>query len=138
MNIFVFSLSAKIVVLSLVRQIFVEYLKIVYENSFPHNLLRTDRKLASLRKAFTIVHPLLAKNNISSRPWLIKVYKTQISKIIKPGGFVGRLLAPLLKVHSPLMKNELTRIPVELTAAASLAVAWINKTILEFRATSNE
>ena len=80
---------------------------------------------------------MLAKNNISSRPWLIKVYKTQISKIIKPGGFVGRLLAPLLKVHLPL-KNELTRIPVGLTAAASLAVAWINKTILEFRATSNE
>ena len=81
---------------------------------------------------------MLAKNNISSRPWLIKVYKTQISKIIKPGGFVGRLLAPLLKVHLPLMKSEFTRIPVGLTAAASLAVAWINKTILESRATSNE
>ena len=34
-----------------------------------------------------------------------KLSKAQISKIINSGGFVGRLLGPLLKTGLPLIKN---------------------------------
>ena len=53
--------------------------------------------------------------------------------MIQPGGFLGRLLGPLLKtglplikkVNKPLAKNVL--IPLGLTAAASAANAGIHK-----------
>ena len=56
------------------------------ENNFPHELLLTNRQVANLRKAFA---------NKSSTD--IKLSKTQLSKIIQSGGFLGRLLGPLLK-----------------------------------------
>ena len=34
-----------------------------------------------------------------------KLSKAQISKIIQSGGFLGRLLSPLLKTRLPLIKN---------------------------------
>ena len=34
-----------------------------------------------------------------------KLSKAQISKIINSGGFLGRLLGPLLKTGLPLIKN---------------------------------
>ena len=57
----------------------------------------------------------------------IKLSKTQLSKMIQSGGFLGRLLGPLLKtgllliknVIKPLTKSVLT--PVGLTAAESAA-----------------
>ena len=67
-----------------------------------------------------------------------KVTKIQISKIIKSGGFLARLLAPLLKVGLSLMKNVLqllaktVLIPLRLTAAASPPDAGIHKTILGY------
>ena len=62
--------------------------------NFPHELLLTNRQVANLRKAFA---------DKSSTD--IKLSKTQISKMIQSGGFLGRLLGPLLKTGLPLMKN---------------------------------
>ena len=89
------------------------------ETNFPHKLLLINRQVANLRKAFP--------NYLSTD---IKLSKTQISKIIQSGGFLG----PLLKTGLPLLKNvikPLTKsvlIPVGLTAAAD---AEIHKKILE-------
>ena len=54
--------------------------------NFPHKLFLTNRQDTNLRKAFT---------NKSSTD--IKLSKTQLSKMIQPVGFLGRLLGPLLK-----------------------------------------
>ena len=56
--------------------------------------------------------------------------------MIQSGGFLGRLLGPLLKTGLPLMKNVIkplaksVLIPLGLTAAASAADAGIHKKIL--------
>ena len=92
------------------------------ENNFPHKLLLTNRQVSNLRKAFA--------NNLSAD---IKFSKTQLSKIIQSGGFLGRLLDPLLKTGLPLIKKLIkplvksVLIPLGLTAAASTADAGINK-----------
>ena len=78
----------------------------------PHNLLLTDRQVTSLRKAF---------GNSSLKDTKL----SKISKIIQSGGFLGRLLGPLLKASLPLMKNALkpltksVLIPLGVIAAAS-------------------
>ena len=52
--------------------------------------------------------------------------------MVQSGGFLGRLLAPLLRTGSPLMKNVIKSlaksvlIPLGLTAAVSAAVAGIH------------
>ena len=51
------------------------------ETNFPHKLLLTNRQVVNLRKAFA--------NNSSTD---IKLSKTQLSKMIQSGGFLGRLL----------------------------------------------
>ena len=56
------------------------------EANFPHNLLLTNRQVANLWKAFA--------NNLSAD---IKPSKTQLSKMIQSGEFLGRLLGPLKK-----------------------------------------
>ena len=95
------------------------------QTNFTHELLLTDRQVSSIRKAFT--------NNSSID---IKFSKTQISKAIQSGGFLGKLLDPLLKTGLPLIKNVLAPlaksvlIPLGLTAAGSAADAGINKKIL--------
>ena len=84
------------------------------ETDFPHKLLLTNRQASNLRKAFE-----------NHSPADIKLSKTQLSKMIQPGGFLGRLLGPLLKTRLPLIKNLITSlaksvlIPLILTAAAS-------------------
>ena len=95
------------------------------ETNFPHKLLLTDRQVSSLRKSF-------ASHSSAD----IKLSKTQLSKMIQSGGFLGRLLGPLLKTGLPLISNvikPLTKsvlIPLGLTAAASAADARIHKKIL--------
>ena len=95
------------------------------ETNFPHKLLLTNRQVSNLRKAFA--------NHLSAD---IKLSKTQLSKMIQSGGFLGRLLGPLLKTGFPLIKNvikalaESVLIPLGLTAAASAAYAGIHKKIL--------
>ena len=62
--------------------------------------------------------------------------KTQLSKIIQSGGFLGRLLGPLLKTGLPLMKIVIkplaksALIPLGLTAAALAEDGGIHKKIL--------
>ena len=94
--------------------------------NFPHKLLSTNRQVANVRKAFA--------NYLSTD---IKLSETQISKMIQSGGFLGRLLGPLLKTRSPLMKNVIKPlaksilIPLGLTAAASGVDAGIHKKSLD-------
>ena len=95
------------------------------ETNFPHKLLLTNRQVANLRKAFA--------NYLSTD---IKLSKTQLSKMIQSGGFLSRLLGPLLKTGLPLMKNVIkplaksVLIPLGSTATASAADAGIHKKIL--------
>ena len=63
------------------------------ETNFPHELILTNRQVAILRKAFA--------NNSSTD---IKLSKTQLSNTIQSGGYISRLLVPLLKTGLPLIK----------------------------------
>ena len=97
------------------------------KGNFAHELLLTNRQISSIRKAFS--------NNSSVD---VKFSKAQLSKMIQSGGFLGKLLGPLLKARTglPLMKNVITPlaksvlIPLGLSAAASAADAGIHKKIL--------
>ena len=95
------------------------------ETNFSHELLLTGRQISSIRKAFS--------NNSSVD---IKFSKTQLSKMIQSGGFLGKLLGSLLKTELPLIKNVITSwaksvlIPLGLTAAAAAADAEILKKTL--------
>ena len=90
--------------------------------------LLTDREVPNIRKAFT--------NNSSADT---KLSKIQLSKMIPLGGFLSRLLDPLLKTGFPLIKNVIKSsaksvlIPLRLTAAASAADAGIHKKDIRIR-----
>ena len=94
------------------------------ETNFPHKSLLTNRQVANIRKAFA---------NHSSTD--AKLSKTQLSKMIQSGGFLGRLLGPLLKTGLRLIKNVIkplaksVLIPLGLIAAAAAADAGIHKKI---------
>ena len=64
------------------------------ETNFPHKLLLINRQVANLCKAFA--NYLLTD---------MKLSKTQLFKMIHSGGFLSRLLGPLLKTGLLLMKN---------------------------------
>ena len=64
------------------------------KTNFLHELLLTNRQVANLRKA--------SANHLSTD---IRLSKTQLSKMIQSGGFLGRLLGPLLKTGLSLIKN---------------------------------
>ena len=95
------------------------------ETNFPHELLLTNRQVSNLCKGFA--------NHLSDD---IKLSKTQLSKMIQSGGFLGKLLGQLLKTGLPLIKNVIkpfaksVLIPLGLTAATSAADAGIHKKIL--------
>ena len=90
--------------------------------NFPHELSLTNRQVENICKAFA--------NHLLTD---IKLSKTQLSKMIQSGGFLGRLLGPLLKTGLPLMKSVIkplaksVLIPLGLTAAASAPDAGIHK-----------
>ena len=92
------------------------------ETNLPHKLLLTDRQVKNLHKAFA--------HNSSVN---IKLSKTQLSKIVQLGRFLGRILGSLLRTGLPLMKSVIqplaksVLIPLGLTAAASVADAGIHK-----------
>ena len=92
------------------------------ETNFRHKVLLTNRQVSNLRKAFA---------NHSSAD--IKLSKTQLSKMIQSGGFLGRLLSPLLKTGLPIIKNvtkplaKSFLITLGLSAAASAADIGIHK-----------
>ena len=91
------------------------------ENNFRHKLLLTNTQISRLLKAFANG----SSANITS--------KTQLHKIRQSGGFLGRLLGPVLKTRLLLMKNVLkplaksVLIPLGLTAALSATDAAIRK-----------
>ena len=73
------------------------------------------------------------RNAFNNMPTDLKLSKGQINKIIQSGGFLSKLLGPLLKTGLPLIKNVIkplaksVLIPLGLTAAASAADAGIHK-----------
>ena len=95
------------------------------ETNFPHKLLLTNRQVSNLYKAFA--------NHLSAD---IKSPKTQLSKMIQSGEFLGKLLGPLLKTGLPLIKHVIkplaksVLIPLGLTAVVSAADAGIHMKIL--------
>ena len=96
------------------------------ETNLPYKLLLTNRQVANLHKAF-------ANKSLTN----IMLSKTQLSKMVQLGGFLGRLLGPLLKTGLPLMKNIIKPLPqsvltqLGLTVAALAANTGIHKKFLE-------
>ena len=88
--------------------------------NLPHEMLFTTRQKTKLRNVF--------ENNLSTD---IKLYKTQISKIIQSGGFLGLLLnkiaGTLMKAAVPLAKNILA--PLVITAPADAIDAGIQNKV---------
>ena len=95
------------------------------ETNFLHKLLLTNGKVKNLHKALS--------NNLSND---IKLSKTKLSEMVQLGGFLGRLLGPLLKTGLPLIKDVIkplaksVLIPSGLTGAASAGAAGIHENIL--------
>ena len=90
---------------------------------FSRELLLTNRQVSS-------IHKTIANNSSVD----IKFSKAQLSKMIQSGGFLGKLIGPLLKTGLLLTKSVITSlaksvlIPLGLTAAA--ADTGIHKKIL--------
>ena len=61
--------------------------------NFPRKLLLTDRQVSNIRKSF-------ASNSSAD----IKLSKIQLPKMIQSGGYLSRILGPLLKTGLPLIK----------------------------------
>ena len=90
------------------------------ETNFLYKLLLTNRQVANLHKAF-------ANKSLAD----IKSSKTQLSKMVQLGRFLGRILGRLQKTGLPLIKNVVTPsakivlTPLGLTVAESAADAGI-------------
>ena len=88
-------------------------------DNLPLKLLLTTRPITKLRNAI--------KNNMSTD---LKSSKAQISKMIYSGGFLGKLLSPLLKPGLPLLKSVIKRLGLlGLTAARSAIDTGVQKKI---------
>ena len=83
--------------------------------NFRYKLLLTNRQVTTLRKAFA--------NHTSAD---IKLSKTQLSKMIQLGGFLGRLLGPLLRTGLPLMKSVIQPLSKSVLIPLGLTAAVIN------------
>ena len=91
--------------------------KMFSANNLPHELLLTTRQTTKLRNAI--------ENNMATD---IKLSKAQISKIIQCGGFLGKLLGPLLKTGLPLLKSVIKPLGLlGLTAASTAIDAGVQK-----------
>ena len=82
------------------------------ETNLPHKLLLTNKQDANICRAF-------AKHTSTD----IKLSKTQLSKMVKSGGFLGRLLGPLLKTGLPLMKSVIQPLAKSVLIALGIAAA---------------
>ena len=87
------------------------------KTNFPHELLLTNRQVSSISKVFA--------NNSSVD---IKFSKAQLSKMIQSGGFLGKLIGPLLKAGLQLIKSVIT--PLAKSVLILAADAGIHKKIL--------
>ena len=82
-------------------------------NNLPHELLLTTRQITKVRNAI--------ENNMSTD---IKLSKAQIQS----GGFLGKILGPLLKPGLPLLKSVIKPLGLlSLTAASSAIDAGVQK-----------
>ena len=87
------------------------------ENNLPHELLLTTRQTTKLRTA--------VENNMSTDR---KFFKARISKISQSGGFLGKILGPLLKTGLPLLKSVIKPLGLlGLTVASSAIDAGVQK-----------
>ena len=97
------------------------------ENNFAHKFLLTNTKVSKSSKGF--------ENSLSAN---IELSQTQLDKIRQSGGFLGRLLATLLKNGLPLEGNifkslaESVLMSLGLTAAASPTDVAIHKIFFGF------
>ena len=102
------------------------------ENNFLHKLLLTNTQVSKLCKAFA-----------NSSSVNIKLSKTQLHKIRPSGGFLGRMLRPILKTGLLLRKNVLkplakrVLIPLGLTTAASATDTAIEIVFIWYDYTDN-
>ena len=88
-------------------------------NNLPHELLLTSRQITKLRNNI--------ENNLQTD---IKLSKAQISKIIQSGGFLAKIVGPLLKTGLPLLKSVIKPLGLlGLTAASSAIDAGVQKKI---------
>ena len=88
-------------------------------NDLPHELLLITRQTTKLRNSI--------ENNMSTD---IKLSKVQISKISQSGGFLGKILGPLLKAGLSLLKSVIKPLGLlGLTAASSAIDAGVQKKI---------
>ena len=88
-------------------------------NNLPHELFLAQRQITKLRNNI--------ENNMSAD---INLSKAQISKIIQSGGFLGKILDPLLKAGLPLLKSVIKSLGLlGLTAASSAIDAGVQKKI---------
>ena len=88
-------------------------------NNLSHELFLTAGQTTKPRNAI--------ENNMSTD---IKLSKAQISKIIQSGGFLGKILGPLLKTGLPLLKLVIKRLGfLGLTAASPVIDTGVQKKI---------
>ena len=89
------------------------------ENDLPRELFLTTRQTTKLRNAI--------ENNLQNN---IKLSKAQISKIIQSGGFLGKIIGPLLKTGLSLLKSVIKPLGLlALTAGSSAIDAGVQKKI---------
>ena len=82
------------------------------ETNFPRKLLLTNKSIVKLHKG------------LANYYWTdIKLPKTQLSKIIQPGRFLGRLRDPLLKTGLPLMKIVIKQLAESVLILSGLIIA---------------
>ena len=79
--------------------------------NLPHELFLTQRQITKLRNNI--------ENNLQTD---IKLSKAQIPKIIQSGGFLGKLLGPLLKTRFSLLKSVIKPFGLLALIASSSAI----------------
>ena len=84
------------------------------ESNFPHKLLLTNTQVSKIRKSFA--------NDSSAN---IKLSKTRLNKIRRSGGFLRKLLGPLLKTdhYLPLTEHALKPLAKSVLIALGLTAA---------------
>ena len=86
------------------------------ETNFPRKLSLTNTQVVNLRKAF-------AGNSSND----IKLSKTQMSKMIKSGGLLGRFFGSLLKSALLLTKNVIKPLAKSVLISLGLTTEYIKK-----------
>ena len=97
-------------------------IKMFNGNNLPYELLLTSRQKTKIRNAFN--------NNTSAK---IKLSKAQINKIIQSGGFLGKLLDPLLKTGLPLIKNVIKPLAKSVLISLGLKMQQMQEYIKNIR-----